>query len=137
MANNNKFFLEVDDLLGFKYQSYISTITSLSLSSPADYYALRKKVLDTVKVDCVKNMYSVLFSVLSSGKDKNGDPIGKLGTGDFVPAYPSNKINDLCLTIANDLADHINRVVDIILPKSFDKLSEASLTLKGKASLLT
>lgn len=135
-AEKNKFYLEVDDLLGFKYKSYMAKLTALSLSKPAEYNALRDKVMESVKVEAVREVYKTLFAVMTVGTTKDGTALIVSGGSSLPPHYPSNKVNDLCLTIANDMADHIDRVIDIILPGSFDKVSAASLSLKGRATLL-
>ena len=136
ITESNKFYLEVDDLLGFKYKSYMSQLTALSLSNPGAYFTLRESVLKSVKTNAVKDVYKTLFSVMTAGVNERGIGLIVINGATCPPNYPSNKVNDLCLTIANELADHIDRVIDIILPGSFDKVSAASLSLKGKATLL-
>jgi hypothetical protein len=132
----NKFQLDTDDVLGFNYQAYVAEIRSLALSKPAEYFLLRKEVLKKVKTDAVGDVYKTLFSVLSQGKDKDNHPIGKLGTGSYIPAYPSQKINDFAIQVASDMADHINRAIDIILPDDFEKLASGKLNLKGRANVI-
>lgn len=133
---DNKFKLDTDDVLGFNYQAYVAEIRSLALSKPAEYFQLRKEVLKKVKTDAVGNIYKTLFNVLSKGHDLTDHPIGKLGTGGYVPAYPSQKINDFAIQVASDMADHINRAVDIILPDDFEKLASGKLSLKGRANVI-
>lgn len=89
---NNKFFLDTDDVLGFGYQEYVASIRALALSKPAEYFNLRREVLKKVKIDAVSNLYKTLFNVLSSGTDIHSKPIGILGSGNFKPNYPSQRI---------------------------------------------
>ena len=136
----NKFKLDTNDVLGFAYQEYVASIRAVALATPADYFLLRKEVLKSVKNDAVGALYNTLFQILSNGETLKGDSIGtgnvKLGRGGLKPAYPSQKINDLCIQIASDLADHINRVIDIILPDDFEKLASGKLNLKGRANVI-
>ena len=133
---NNKFFLDTDDVLGFGYQEYVASIRALALSKPAEYFNLRREVLKKVKIDAVSNLYKTLFNVLSSGTDIHSKPIGILGSGNFKPNYPSQRINDFCIQVASDLADHINRAIDIILPDDFEKLASGKMSLKGHGNVI-
>lgn len=131
-ASKNKFFLETSNVLGFEYESYVQDLTSLALSDPSKYFALRKTVIQSVKYEAVKDLYATIFSIMSEGSDTKGNNIMDSRT----PKYPSQKINDISMRLASMLSDELNEILEIILPSSFDKLSSKSLTLKGKASIL-
>ena len=138
---DNKFELDTNDVLGFAYQEYVSEIRALALSKPAEYFKLRKEVLKEVKNEAVGQLYNTLFSVLSKGEKLGGGPIGTPpyhlgGRSGLHPNYPSQKINDFCIQVASDLADHINRAIDIILPDDFEKLAAGKLNLKGRANVI-
>lgn len=135
-SESNKFFLDTNDVLGFGYQEYVASIRSLAISRPADYFTLRRTVLQKVKTDAVGELYKTLFNVLSTGTDVRGSPIALLGTGVYKPRYPSQKINDFCIQVASDLADHINRAIDIILPEDFDKIATGKLSLKARGGVI-
>lgn len=135
MATENKFQLDTNDVLGFSYQEYVADIRAMALAKPADYFLLRKEVLKSVKNDAVSALYKTLFNVLSKGTNLDGRPIGRLGS-ELHPNYPSQKINDFCIQVASDLADHINRAIDIILPDDFEKLASGKLNLKGRANVI-
>lgn len=130
------FRLSTSNVLGFDYENYISKITSFAMSSPSQYYDMRRQVLKEVKHSAVANLYNIIFEILSKGKVGGNTAIQNLGSGDFVPNYPSPKINDICLKIAAVLASELDQVVEIILPHSFDKLSAGALSLKGRASII-
>ena len=124
------------NVLGLEYQEYVCTVRALALSKPADYFELRAKVLRSVKRDAISNMYNTLFNLLSGGVDLEGRPIGKLGTSGFKPMYPGPKINDFSIQVASDLADHLNRCIDIILPEDFEQIAERKLNLKGRSNVI-
>ena len=135
MAETANFRLDTNDVLGFDYSSYVDEMRALAISEPAKYFKLRKEILEKVRRDAVGDVYTTLFNVLSAGKDKAGAPIGAtFGRGVYIPKYPSNKINDFAITVASDMADHINRAIDIILPDSFEKLAGDKLMIKGAGS---
>ena len=115
------------DVIPPSYELYISKIQNLALSKPEKYFTLRQEVIKYVKKDGVGKFYETLIAVLSKGETLDGEPIGsdvKLGgkIGQFCPMYPPESINLLCIQIANDLCDHINRAIDTILPDDFEKL---------------
>ena len=131
------FKLDTNNILGFEYQEYVADIRALALSQPAEYFKLRKEVLKKVKTDAVGNLYKTLFNVLSDGFGLDGKPItAKFGV-DYKPSYPANKINDFCIDVASDLADHINRAIDIILPDDFEKLASGKMSLKGRGNVIS
>ena len=137
MADEAKFRLNTDDVLGFNYQAYVADVRALALSKPDQYFKLRKDVLEKVRRDAVGDVYKTLFNVLSAGTDKAGAPIGTVfGRGVYIPHYPSQKINDFAIEVASDMADHINRAIDIILPDDFEKLAAGKLNLKGRANTI-
>jgi hypothetical protein len=134
--SDNKFMLSTDDVLGFLYQEYVTEIRSMALSKPSEYFALRREVLRKIKSDAVGNLYKTLFNVLSLGTDLRGNPIGTLGTGNLVPHFPSQKINDFAIKIASMMADELNKAIDIILPDDFDKIASGKLSLKARGGII-
>jgi hypothetical protein len=132
----NQFQIDTNDVLGFNYQQYVAEIRALALSKPSDYFSLRRAVLAKVKRDAVGDLYKTLFNVLSLGIDKEGNKIGVLGGGNFIPGYPSQKINDFAIEVAEDLAEHLNNAIDIILPDDFEKIASNKLCIKGNANTI-
>lgn len=125
------------DVLGLEYQAYVSYVRAQALGDPKSYFELRRTVLAKVKTDAIADLYGTIFNVLSAGRDKGNAAIGTLGsTAAMTPAYPSNKINDFAVAIVRDLSNHLDRVVDIILPDDFNKLAEGKTTLKGLGDII-
>ena len=96
--DDSKFRLDPNDVLGFGFQQY-----------PGDYYKLRAEVMKQVKVDACRNLYTTIFNILSKGRKFDGGSIGVFGTGDFVPLYPSHKINDFSISVAAQLGGIIEQ----------------------------
>ena len=142
LATPHQFQVDTNDVLGFSYGAYISSVTALSLSNPGQYHALRASVLKSVKTEAVKDLYNTIFNILNKGTTVEGQTItagtglATLGQAPYIPGYPSQKINDIALLIARDMSDHLDDVVDIILPHNFERLASAALSLKGRASVL-
>ena len=134
---DSKFFLETDDVLGFSYQSYLSSIRGHSLAKPSEYYQMRAAVSKSVKSEAVKNLYTTIFQILKNGRKYDGGTVPNsfgFGTGDLVPNFPSHKINDYSIEIASTLGEALNKIIDILLPDDFTKLASAKLSIAGKAS---
>ena len=115
------------------YSTHVANIRALALSKPADYFKLRQEVSKKVKEDAVGQLYVPIFNLLSTGAALDGNPIGMLGTSNYRPGYPSQKISDFALQVASDLTDHLDRVIDIILPNNFETLASSKMSLRGRA----
>ena len=133
---SNQFKLDTNDVLGFNYSTYVANVRALALSKPADYFKLRQEVSRKVKEDAVGQLYKTIFNVLSTGTALDGTVIGLLGSPNYKPGYPSQKINDFALQVASDLADHLDRAIDIILPNDFETLASSKMSLKGRANVI-
>ena len=133
-VQDSKFFLDPEDVLGFGFQQYSSNIRGLALSKPGEYYKLRAEVMKQVKVDACRNLYTTIFNILSKGRKFDGGSIGVFGTGDYVPNFPSHKINDFSISVAAQLGESLNKIIDILLPDDFTKLASSKLEIQGKAS---
>jgi hypothetical protein len=146
---SSQFELNTDNVLGFDYQAYLSNIRALALSKPDVYFEMRASVLEVVRRNAVKDLYRNLFHVLKYGRSP--PPVGTAGEGNalvgvgtlfgqdkkYRPGFPENKINDFCIQVAQELGDHINRAIDIILPDEFEKLAAGKLELKGRGNTIT
>ena len=135
-SESDKFFLDVTKTLGVEFDAYCNCLRALALSKPAEYFTMKEAVVKSVKADAIKNLYKTLFNVMSLGTDFQGNSINKLGTVGFQPHYPSQLINTICLSAASDLNDHLNKVLDIILPDDFEKLADRRIEIKGKGSIV-
>ena len=134
---DSKFFLETDDVLGFSYQSYLSSIRGHSLAKPSEYYQMRAAVTQSVISEAVRNLYTTIFQILKNGRKFDGGVIANshgFGTGNFVPNFPSHKINDYNIEISSILGDALNKIIDILLPDDFTKLASAKLSIQGKSA---
>ena len=132
MAATN-FRVDTNDILGFNYESYISTVRATALSDPKTYFALRKTVMEKVRRDAVGSIYTTFFNVLTSGTDVNDDPISGF---DYQPCYPSDKVSLFAQKAAKHMTQFCNECVDIILPDDFEKLAERKLNIKGQANTI-
>ena len=134
------FKVDTADLLGFKYQAYIAAVRGLALSKPDQYFEMRAQVMEGVRAKIIEDLYDTLYSVMSVGRDKNGDQIvngGLFGNTVYVPNYPQDKINNFCVEAVTNMSDDINRCLDIILPDDFHKLAADKLELKGRGNTIS
>ena len=137
MATTN-FKVNTNDVLGFDYEAYIADVRALALSEPSKYFALRKIVMEKVRRDAVGSIYETFFNVLTSGTDKDGQPITgfNINGSRARPCYPSDKVSAFAQEAAKHMTQFCNECVDIILPDDFEKLAERKLNIKGKANTI-
>jgi len=134
----NQFELDTDDVLGFAYSEYISSIRGIAISKPGDYFRMRAEVQKEIKRLAVGALYKTIFAALSKGQKPDGTALYAplcLGQG-LTPGYPSQKINDFAIETAATLGEALNKVVDLLLPADFDHIASAKLTIKGKSSAI-
>ena len=142
MSSSNKFELNTDDVLGYAFQEYISSIRGLAISNPKEYYALRSEVMRTIKRQAVGNLYKSIFNALSLGCDVNGQTIQApngsitLGRGVYIPQYPSQKVNDMAIRIASVLGEELNKIIDLLLPDEFESIASKKLQIKGASGAI-
>ena len=133
--DTQKFALDPNQALGLDYQMYLSSIRALSISKPAQYYSLRRTVLEKVKKEAVSGLYKSFFNILVGGVDQAGTPIGdsnnKLGAGELVPNYPAQKVNDIAIEVAGILCEELNKVIDLILPDDLTAIMDKKMNIKG------
>jgi hypothetical protein len=139
---DDKFRLNTDNVLGFGYQEYLSSIRGLAISSPGEYYKLRSELMKTIKRDAVGALYTSIFNALSLGLDAKEHTIQAdkgaivLGEEPYIPQYPSQKVNDLAIRIASVLGEELNKVVDLLMPDEFESIAAKKLQIKGAASAI-
>ena len=85
--STDRFFIETDDFLGYKFEEFKNQQYADALSTPSEYFKLRKEVLKQVKNDAVSDMYLTFFNLLSKGISKDGSQIGTTKVLD-PPCYP-------------------------------------------------
>jgi hypothetical protein len=137
MSEENQFQLNPANVLAYEFQLYISNIKALALSKPDKFFQLRAEVIQQLKIDAVSNLYKSVFELLTTGRALNKRPIGsdvRLGEGQLIPRYPSQLVNDICISMASDLGKALDNAIEIILPSDFESLSNSQLKLKGKGT---
>ena len=130
MSANDRFYIETSDFLGFKYEQFRNELYAKALSTPSEYFKLRKEVLETVKNQAIQDMYKQFYNLLSKGQDINGNDISTLGE----PAYPSQLVSKFSFKAARTLEAILNEAIEILLPVDFKKLSERRLEDQSKES---
>ena len=109
------------DILGISYLAHRGKMSKLSLVNPSAYFDLRTKILQLLTEQIVLDIYTKTYNLLRSGK------IGDDQIIDTPPGYPSNKTNELALSISSSMNTYLQQVVEIICPADFIKLSTQKL----------
>ena len=131
-----RFQIETDDYLGFKYEEYKNDLYAMALSKPSEYFTLRKKVLQKVKTEAIGDIYKSFFNILSKGTDKAGAQIIVIdGVGPAAPSYPQQEVSKIALKAARTLDEILEQVIDIILPANFKDLANSRAVQKSDQNI--
>ena len=131
-----RFQIETDDYLGFKYEEYKNDLYAMALSKPSEYFTLRKKVLQKVKTEAIGDIYKSFFNILSKGTDKAGVQIIIIdGVGPTAPSYPQQEVSKIALKAARTLDEILEQVIDIILPANFKDLANSRAVQKSDQNI--
>ena len=139
--------LSPEIITGLEYKKFRSNLMSLALGHPSKYAFLREKVLESIESDIVKLIYNTFYNTLTLGQTASNAPIrvtgAEFGAANILPAsdlvlkaphYPTHLINNLALECVADIETHLQKIVDIIIPQDFDKISSTRMALSGRAS---
>jgi len=63
----DRFQIDTSDFLGLNYESYKNDLYALALATPSEYMKLRKETLAVVKNQCIKDIYTQFYNLLSKG----------------------------------------------------------------------
>jgi len=123
-----RFQIDTSDFLGLNYESYKNDLYALALATPSEYMKLRKETLAVVKNQCIKDIYTQFYNLLSKGEDLNGVKIGNLPP----PGYPAQMVSKFALKAARTLDTILEEAIEIILPLNFKELSTKRLEDQSK-----
>jgi len=124
----DRFQIDTSDFLGLNYESYKNDLYALALATPSEYMKLRKETLAVVKNQCIKDIYTQFYNLLSKGEDLNGVKIGNLP----APGYPAQMVSKFALKSARTLDTILEEAIEIILPLNFKELSTKRLEDQSK-----
>jgi hypothetical protein len=124
----DRFQIDTSDFLGLNYESYKNDLYAMALSTPSDYMKLRKDTLAVVKNQCIKDIYTQFYNLLSKGEDLTGTQIGTLPP----PGYPAQMVSKFALKAARTLDAILEEAIEIILPLNFKELSTKRLEDQSK-----
>ena len=123
----SNFQLKVGEVLGFKYQRFISAQKAMAISDPKTYYSQRDKLDSQIKEDIATKIYEDLFEVLTKG--------ASFMTNKDVQ-YPPQKINDVVLDLVASLAEELADIVNLVFPDDFMKIADSKLVIKQKGDAI-
>ena len=124
----DRFQIDTSDFIGLNYESYKNDLYALALSTPSDYMKLRKETLAIVKNQCIKDIYTQFYNLLSKGTDLNDVQISSLPP----PGYPAQMVSKFALKCARTMDSILEGAIEIILPLNFKELSTKRLEDQSK-----
>jgi hypothetical protein len=124
----NRFKIDTEDFLGLKYEAFRNELYAMALSTPSEYFKLRKSVLETVKTESIKDIYTQFYNLLSKGQDLDGNQISTLPE----PGFPAQQVSKFALKAASTLDKILEEAIEIILPINFRDLATKRLEEQSK-----
>ena len=127
-------YQEVDVLnhFGTNHDAYKSELYKFALTKPSEYFDLRKKVLNSVKNDAIKNLYKTIYNLMLSGKDIAGNPV-IIAADKLEPQVPVNKINNFALSAVATMTEIVDDMIEMLLPLEINNILTAKFTNTGIA----
>ena len=107
-----------NDILGLDYNRYRQSIYALSLTTPSVYFTMRQDISTALTEDIVTSIYNKIYLLLREGKIGT-DSV----TGDRFVGYPSNKCNEMALSVASSLENFLCDAIEIVLPQNYLSLA--------------
>ena len=117
-----------NDILGLDYGRYKQSMYAMSLSTPAAYFTMREEISVALTEDIVTSIYNKIYLLLREGKINT-----KSVTGDRYVGYPSNKVNEMALSVAASMETFLTDCIEIVLPQNYLSLSANKMIAQTNA----
>ena len=133
LFNNADFNFKVkpSDYLGSGHEAYKADMMQIALSTPSEYFKLRKVALEKIKAAAVNQQYNIYYHLLTLGKTPNGVDSVVAGSGlqgdtvtKFQPNVPRQQVNDFALKAAKTIDALAEEAIELILPSNYKKIPE-------------
>ena len=100
---------------GVEFELSKSKLLQTALQNPAEYYALREKVIVATLTGLTEELHRKLYYIMTTGTTNGSNAIA----GEWNPSLPNGVADDIAYSVAKSLMDTIQKeVVDVILPES-------------------
>jgi hypothetical protein len=132
------FDLDPNNFLGHAYSVYVSNLQELALSQPSVYFKMKRQMIDRVKSGMTRSIFANISSLLKEGKITPGGNHIFAGISEgqvLIPAYPSQKINTICLSACETLDRLLEEVCELLMPSEITKILGDKLEQKGRQSV--
>ena len=131
------------DYLSIDYEAFRDDMLELALSNPAEYFKLRKVVLQAVKRQACMTQYEVYYQLLSEGNTADGNAIfltrgitTDLPTPEtrakFKPHYPKQLVNQFALGASKTIDKISEDAVELLLPRDYKSIANERTSTKSK-----
>jgi hypothetical protein len=133
--------------LGTEHAAFKTDMMQLALSSPSEYFKLRKVVLNRVKATAVNRQYAIYYYLLTSGNitkldgTDSGESLAEsAGLQDdtvkmWAPNLPKQEVNDFALKAAKTIDAIAEEAIELLLPMNYKKIAEDRQVQKTAGTL--
>lgn len=124
------YFQNVTNITGIDFDTQQQKMRMYAIADPIAYLNLRTSIREKVLNEMIKENYTRVWRLLSEGitgdHNVDADQI-KLPDGPWKPKMPANKINEVAMSLAMSINDVFSKYFEMILPTSYDTISERRL----------
>jgi hypothetical protein len=131
--NSDLFSTSPNLVLGTLKKQYLEQLSLIALSTPAEYAKTRAKVIESVKMKVISDLYTDLRDVLSKGSLK-GTALIVLGGKTLIPNTAPQEIDSKILSIAKSLDTELTEIIDSVIPP-FREVVKSRIEAKSAANL--
>jgi spore maturation protein CgeB len=115
----SNFKVNTENFLGMQADSSRERLYSLALSHPDRYFALREKVISSMRNQIVEQFYTIIYNGLTTGTDLRNQKIDDL----FTPCLPDQEVNKFAINCAASIRAMCQSAVEKVLPADFKALA--------------
>jgi hypothetical protein len=118
MADPMNFTVDVENYLSFSFDSHKNACLALSLANPSSYEKNRAMMVASIRNKTVKDFYTTLMSVMTTGKVGGVSIVSGVDVG-----YPKQDAAKFCISAAETLNRICVECVDIIMPPPYSRIA--------------
>ena len=130
MADAMNFTVDVENYLSFQFDDHKNKMLALSLANPSSYEASRAAMVEAIRNKTVKDFYTTLMAVMTTGKmpTTGVNIVSGVNVG-----YPKQSAATFCISAAETLNKICVECVDIIMPPPYSRIALQRDSDLGKA----
>ena len=134
MSSTSTFELDPNDVLGFEFQNFIRKQKRQAINNPTLYDNECDLANSIIKQEITKKIFDVLKAFLTKGEAVTSGGGSNLKLSQGPVNYPTQKIHQFVLDIVEDLAEDLDKIIQLVFPDTFGNIADSRLVIKQKGT---